>query len=423
MYVTLLRGSRIHRKQGGEYGFFPPDAKADAAIRDVWKAMETFLAGTDDGRQSVEMLFSVLRQPPYGLKDGVLPVLLAALLIYSHTQVALYEEGSFVPKPNVAVFERMFGSPEKFDLQRFRIVGPRAEVFQQYAAMIQRAVGDDADLLTVVKPMVRLVRDLPEYVTKTKHISENTQRVLKTIREARQPDKLLFADLPIACGYPPFAASGKPDRKQADAYFGQLRAAFGELQHAYPNLLAEIENLILKAFGQTGKLSQARKVIDHDARLVLNVAVDSKLKAFLLRITDDGIEDNTWLESIATLLAGKPPVHWDDHDRAKFEVQLAASARTFEHYRILTIEMGKTGYALLNGDKSMLLVSITDPDHGGVQRVVQVPPEFSTQAGQIREQVRRLLRDENILDRRDLSVAILAELARQLMSDIEGRDQ
>src|SRR5262249_29166811 len=76
MYETLLKASRLHRKQGGVYGFYPPDGKADAAIKDVWAAVERFLAQTDSGRASVEKLFATLRQPPFGLKDGVLPVLL-----------------------------------------------------------------------------------------------------------------------------------------------------------------------------------------------------------------------------------------------------------------------------------------------------------------------------------------------------------
>ena len=419
MYETLLKGSRLHRKQGGAMGFGPPDKQADGAVKEVWKAVEAFLAETEAGRKTVEQLFTVLRQPPFGLKDGVIPVLLAAALIHAHSQVALYEEGSFVPKPNSAVFERLFRSPGKFELQRFRIAGPRAEVFQQYAAMIERAAGDGDDLLTVVKPMVRLAKVLPEYVTKTKQISETSQRVLKTVREARQPDKLLFTDLPAACGQPAFEASGKADQKQIDAYFVQLRGAFTELQRAYPHLLTDIERLILRAFGEEAPLPAARKRIDHHARLVLNVAVEPKLKAFLLRVTDDGAEDTTWIESISTLLAGKPPTHWDDQDRARFEVQLAAAARNFEHYRVLAIEMEKTGYALLDGDKSMLLVSITAPDRGGVEKVVQVPPELSQNATRVREEVRRVLREEKVFDRRDVSVAILAELVRQLMSDPE----
>jgi hypothetical protein len=84
---------------------------------------------------------------------------------------------------------------------------------------------------------------------------------------------------------------------------------------------------------------------------------------------------------------------------------------------VLALEMERTGYALLDGDKSMLLVSITAPERGGVEKVVQVPPELSPQANRVREEVRRVLREEKVLDRKDVSVAILAELVRQLMSE------
>ena len=143
------------------------------------------------------------------------------------------------------------------------------------------------------------------------------------MREARQPDKLLFTDLPVACGFTAFESTGSADPSAIDAYFAQLRGAFTELQRAYPHLLADVERLVLKAFGEDAPLPAARKRIDHHARLVRNVAVDAKLKAFLLRATDSDLEDSTWLESLATLLAGKPPAHWDDQDRARFEVPLS----------------------------------------------------------------------------------------------------
>ncbi|HEX3151489.1 MAG TPA: hypothetical protein VHR66_25650 [Gemmataceae bacterium] len=416
IYETLLRGSRLHRSKAGEWGIHVPDAKAEPAVRQMWKAIDAFLADTEAGRKSVAQLFDILRRPPFGLKDGVLPVILAAVLVEGHTQVALYEEGSFVPRPNAAVFERLFRAAEKYELQRFRIAGPRAEVFQQYAGMLSNP-GDNPDLLTIVRPMVRLVRDLPEYVGKTKQISETAQRALKVVREARQPDRLLFTDLPTACGFPPFEAAGKIPADQVEGFFKQLRQAFTDLQHAYPRLLSEIERLVLHAFGETGQVNKARPRIAHHAKLVLNVAVEAKLKAFLLRVSDDSTDDRTWLESLSTLLAGKPPVNWDDQDRARFEVQLAAAARTFDHYRVLALEMEKTGYALLDGDKSMLLVSITAPDRGEVEKVVQVPPEFSPQARRAGDELRRVLREQKLLDKKDLSVAVLAELARQLLSE------
>lgn len=419
MYETLLKGSRLHRKQGGVFGIYPPDARAESAVREMWKAIEAFLAQTDVGRQSVDKLFELLRQPPFGLKNGVLPVILAAILVHGHLQVALYEEGSFVPRPNAAVFERIFRAPGKFDLQRFRIAGPRAEVFRQYAEMLTRSGGDQPDLLGIVRPLVRMVKELPDYVGKTRQISETAQSVLRAVREARQPDRLLFTDLPGACGFPAFEASGKLVATQRETYFVQLRSAFGELQRAYPQLLADIEDLILKAFGQERPLANARQQIEHEARCVLNLAVDAKLKAFLLRAADGETEDQTWLEAMATLLAGKPPIHWDDQDRALFEVQLAAGIRTFQHFRVLAFEMERTGFALLDGDKEMLRISITVPDAGEVERLVKVPPAFTPQAKRVHEEVRRLLGELNLLNQREVSVAILAQIARELLTEPE----
>src|SRR5262249_35781890 len=148
----------------------------------------------------------------------------------------------------------------------FRIAGPRAEVFQQYAAMLTRERSPAPDLLSVVRPLVRLVRDLPEYVSKTRTLAETTQRVLRALKDARQPDLLLFADLPAACGCAAFEARGRLDGADVATYFGRLRGALGELQRAYPHLLAELERLLLKAFGLDGPLAAARQKIEHEAR-------------------------------------------------------------------------------------------------------------------------------------------------------------
>jgi hypothetical protein len=383
----------------------------------MWKAIEGFLADTDGARLSVEALFGLLRRPPFGFKDGVLPVILAAILVHGHAQVALYEDASFVPQPNAAVFERIFRSPERFELQRFRIAGPRAEVFQRYAAMLTRAEDDHPDLLSIVRPLVRMVKDLPDYVSKTRQTGDSAQRVLKALKEARQPDRLLFADLPAACGFPPFEASGKVDLVRVDLYFRQLRAAFAELQQAYPRLLSEIERLILAALGQEPPLGAARRQIAHDVRRVLNIAVDMKLKAFLSRAADASLDEKTWLESIATLLANRPPAHWDDQDRTRFEVQLAATARAFEHFRVLAFEMERSGTRLLDGDPKMLRISVTVPDAREIERVVQVPPQLQEQAARARRQLLRVLQEEGLLEKKETGVAVLGELVRQLLTE------
>jgi hypothetical protein len=316
------------------------------------------------------------------------------------------------------VFERMFKTPERFELQRLRIAGPRFEVFRKYAEALNRTLGSTApDLLALVKPLVRLVRDLPEYVVKTRQVSLTAQSLLKAIREARQPDKLLFADIPAACGFPPFEAEGKVAAAELDRFFAVLRTGLTELQRAYPQLLDTLKKLVIDALGQTGSLADARSAIDHEARLVLNLAVDAKLKSFLIRAVDPDTDDATWVEAIATLLANRPPTAWDDRDQARFEVELAAVARSFRHFKVLAFEMERTGASILNGDAGMLRVSVTTPSAGECERVVQVPAEYRPRVDRAKDELLKVLAREKLLDRKDVSVALLGQLVRQLLQE------
>ena len=365
-----------------------------------------------------------MRRPPFGLKDGVLPVILAAALLHYDTEVALYENGTFVPRLDSTIFERMFRSPEPFEVQRFRIVGPRYDIFLKYADLLSRTssvtIEKSPNLLTLVKPLGRLVKDLPEYVRKTKQLSHTAQEVLRVIREARQPDELLFVDIPTACGVAPFSIDSKPSNDQITRFFDVLRTSLAELQRAYPELLHDIQRLIMVAFEKQGTLREARTELDHDAKLIMHLAVDGRLKSFLIQTFDLDSDDQTWLESVATILAGRPPTAWDDQDRTRFEVQLTATARSFGHFRVLGFEMRSKGISLLNGDPEMLRVSITLPSAGEFAKVVRVPPELESRAKNAQKEFRRILEDEQLLDQREVSIAVLAQLIQQLLSESDS---
>ena len=182
MYESILSSSGLHRKQAGRWGFYPPLSKGGDAGAELWRTIDYFFAESEQTRQSVNRLFDTLRRPPFGLKEGVLPVILAAALLHHNATVALYEEGTFVPKLTPPVFERILRSAQGFDVQRCRVSGIRATVLQRYYALLSRnqEEGDRMPgLLDVVRPLVRFVRQLPEYVTKTKHLSEAAQGVLR----------------------------------------------------------------------------------------------------------------------------------------------------------------------------------------------------------------------------------------------------
>jgi hypothetical protein len=65
----------------------------------------------------------------------------------------------------------------------------------------------------------------------------------------------------------------------------------------------------------------------------------------------------------------------------------------------------------------LLRISVTAPDAGELERVVQVPARLCEQAERAREQVLRILKDGGLLEAKDAGVAVLGELVRQLLAE------
>jgi hypothetical protein len=419
MYESLLRSPRLHRRTGDLWGFHPPRRNSDPALVAVWEAIDTFFAASESQRTLLTELFDLLRAPPYGLKDGVLPVLLLAALLHHETEVALYEEGTFVPLLSTAVFERLLSRPQAFGVQRCRVTGPRALVFQKYQTLLLQesapASKSKPQLLSVVRPLFKLIKHLPDYVLQTQQLSAEAKAVLQAIQTTREPDTLLFAALPRACGSAPFGHVGAK-RNDIDAFFGKLRTALVELQQAYPKLEASIEQLLRDAFNLTSSLAEARIDLTHRAKLVANVTVDARLKSFVIRASDSARDNNIWLESLAALLAGKPPRMWNDQDRARYDVNLALTARLFRHLEVLAFEKEREGAALLDGDIQAMRVSFTLPNTEEVERVIRIPPNFANEAREVQGKVRSVLEATKFHRDPEISAAVLADLSRQLLT-------
>jgi hypothetical protein len=427
MYESILAAPGLHRKdkESGEWGFQPPKRKTDPALADVWRAIDRFLTETETHPGRVADLFAMLRTAPFGLKDGVLPVLLAAVLLHYDTEVALYSEGTFVPTLHVTLFEQLMRDAAGFEVQRCRIVGPRAEVFSKYAAMLSSAMGqrmaEEPTLLQVVRPLLKFKKGLTDYVGKTEKLGNAAKAVYAVFSETRQPDQLLFKDLPVACGAEPFGSKGVAGAA-ADAFFGTLRGALVELQQAYPRLQAEVGHVLVGAFKLTSPVAQARPELTHKAKLVSDLAVDAKLKSFICRALDTASDDQQWVESLASLLANKPTRSWNDEDRAKFEVNLALTARTFQHFHALAFDAEQGGAPILDGDATALRVAVTLPNRTDVERVVRIPARLADRAGLLRADIRRALADAGMDDQPEVGAAVLAQVVRDLLAE-DGPEQ
>ena len=289
IYRSLLWNTAIHREVEGAWGFHPPKPDDKNRVAHTWNAIEAFLEKCEGERQPVEDLYQCLKKPPLGLRDGPLPILLCAAMLHYKTEIALYENGSFIADWSMPVFERMLKAPHQFELKRFRMAGIRADLFARLLRMLNQPVEtENPDLLTVVTPLMRFISQLPKYTLVTQELSDEAKNLRKVVQNAREPDELLFKQLPEALGFPSFSAETATDSKTVSDFFTTLQDALSELELAYEMLLNSVEQLLVEAFNLTPKKEELRAELAARAEPLFAVTIEMQLKGFLIQVCSGG---------------------------------------------------------------------------------------------------------------------------------------
>jgi hypothetical protein len=321
----------------------------------VLKRIGEIVRKEPDARVNVAALFSELRKAPYGVRDGIIPVLLSAFAISNDRDVAFYKDGSFLRELNGEQMLVLTKAPERFDIQYCKIEGVRAELFERLLAVLEvsRTGERDLELLDLVKKLCVFVADLPAFARNTKKLSSAALGVRQAILQAREPAKLLFNDLPTACGFEPIGA-GLPTGKPIKLFVSTLRQALNELRIAFPELQDRLRGMLQASFNLSGSFHECRVGLVQRAQRISLTVTEPRFKAFCLRLMDDALPESDWLESIGSHLALKPPSKWHDNEEELFNAEITQVADLFHRVESIAFN-GKNG----TKDQSAIRVAIT----------------------------------------------------------------
>ncbi len=236
MYASVLESTGIHRRVDSErYGLLPPDPTNNPALAQVWGAIEKFLfSGTLEVRPLTE-LNARLHGRPYGLADGLIPVLLCAVLLHHENEVVVYEEGRFVTELNTATFERMIKRPEDYALQGCRVAGERRAVLDRFARGLLRN-GAEPTLVNVIRELYRQFNRLPEYTVKTRKLSVEAQALRDVFKEGKEPEQQQLEHIPPKLGARPYVLE-EPDDKNVERFFDRWNRTMNAVVGAYDTML------------------------------------------------------------------------------------------------------------------------------------------------------------------------------------------
>lgn len=389
MYLSVLQAAGLHQERDEGWTLDLPEATSDPYnVRPFFEHLHQVLDAANGERVPVTQIFDELRRPPYGVRDGMLPLLLAAFAVMHDQDVAFYERGGFVKQPSSQEFHRLIKAPETFEIQYCRIAGVRAAVFQRLLKALHPEVHaqQKADLLSVVRPLCQFAAQLTPYAQRTASLSKEAKAVRDALLRAEEPATLVFRTLPDACGCASFEADDAPSTKRVRKYVDQLRRALDELRATYPDLLAQMRGDIVECFARPGSFEKLRSDLANAAAKMQFAITEPRLKAFTLRIADANLREQEWLESLGSFVCSKPPSKWLDLDRATFRDQLRQLAQQFRRVESMVFTSGTSA-----ADTVAMRVSITCQDGSEVDEVLHLDPTEEKRIAEIEAAVSRLM--------------------------------
>jgi hypothetical protein len=230
LYLSILKegGFHVETESGWMFQVPPPTYDKCNLLPSLGLITETLRAKGTDALVPVPEIFRALLLPPFGVREGLQPFILAVYLATHHQRVALYEDGTYLHKVGGDVFLRVMKEPQFFHIQYCELIGVRADVFTKLLHLLKIEPRDasNVDLIDLVRPLaVFISQEVPEYCRKTNNLPAAAVAVRRAILEGREPVKLVFTTLPEACGLPPIGSDGL---KTPDELAARLQTFLGE---------------------------------------------------------------------------------------------------------------------------------------------------------------------------------------------------
>ena len=367
MYQSILARTGIHAATADGWVFGPP-TNGDG-YQAAWKRLGELLSGAVDKRLSVAAIEDEMRRPPLGVKSPILPILLTAYLLAHPDEVAVYQDGVFQPRLAPDLLERLTKASDRFELRYLATEGTRMAALRALAAEFGFVLRSSkrqrgAPLLSVVTPLLERVSRLPEYSLRSARLSKEAQAVREAILTAREPDQLLYEDLPSALGFKPIRPRG---RDGGQRFASALHDAVREIERAFPSLLGRIAETVSTEIALYSR--NALKVeAAARARPLLGHVVEPRLRSLLTIMSSDTVEDPEWLEAVGLAISERPPQAWKSSDEDRFAANAAFLLGSFRRVEALYFD----GRAQSPSGFIPRRITITVPDGTEFSRVVWV---------------------------------------------------
>ena len=387
IYEALFRSTGLHAssKSNG----WQIQRPSDPLWAEIWDVINLSIDGATKEKISISEIQKQLSQAPYGLKEGVLPLLSFAALTSRKNDLAIYEHGSLILDLDDAVLERLAKNPNNFTVRNY---AAKSKSRSLYLNEIVNALGiSNADtedtFIQIVKALYREMYALNPYAKNTKAaLSKESVSIRQAFLTASEPDRLLFEQIPQIFGLGPIYPETSLAKSDAASLALSLAEHFRELKTSYARLLEEIRKSIAEATSTNGELALMRKQLQGQATNLEGRVLDKSMHSFVVAIQRDELSNQEWLENLAMVtLNGTPARSWNDEDINLFAVKIYEMGGALKRLQALLydrLSKNETSFQAIrvtlthpDGSEEVDVVSITEQEKNQISGVMGLASE------------------------------------------------
>ena len=360
IYDAIFEETGLHRKAAKENSYsYDFSFKKMGSWQGVASVISKFLKTSLDKRSGLMDLSLALQNPPIGLKEGLVNLLMLTVLKANSDTILLYEHGSLIIDIDDAVAERLLRNPSHFAVKNLQRSGSTDLVNMLGNQLGVSSAGSKATLLDVARKIYREVQSLPVYTMQsTLRLSPEAVEVRKVIKSASELDVLIFHNLPVALGFNDLSQQSTVSKAIKSHYVQELSKKLDELKGSYDTLLVQLASDVADFLHRPGlSISELREELKYSAGLLRERLLEKKLRQFVIGIYRDELGEREWIANLAMIIAdGHPPSSWTDENLTDFGHSLKQICGAF--FRLLNLI--SENLEPRTAETSMYRVTVTD---------------------------------------------------------------
>lgn len=411
LFASILEKTQLYVPQGKTFQFVSPAEGDDPChLSPMWQAAYNYVRDNPNRTVTISELFELWRKPPFGIKNGLMPLLAVAFIQAQRDKLAVYRDGIFQVRFDDVDADYLAKDANIIQLRWMDLTDIARRLLSDMAELVRDL--DETSKLVHLEPidvgrgLMSIFEKLPQWTTRTMRLSTNAIHIRDLFKRAHDPNRFLFDDIPGTLGENVVLDTDADLHRVIES----VREGMEELVHAYPSMLHRMRDLMLAELQVPNISPQSLVELRERAENIRQLAGDFRLDAFVGRLARfDGSDES--FEGIASLAANKPPRDWVDPDLDQAAIEIADMAQKFLRTETYARVKGRTDkrHAMAvvigtNGRPAPLLKEfyIADSDRATVDTLI--------------ERVEATL-DKSDTTHRSIILAALAELSVRYMQN------